>query len=168
MVLKFCSAHISAFVHRIFKILSTTYYIPPIMGGRHKNSKDRCIEAEIWAKQKFKTKVFLHTLYMKKSINIIQSQLWCSQSPKNLLTMKPCFWTVSHTFFGTVGKQIIVVTTPTPTQRNTISTQRLGWTRKWLCKPHHPTPPHHHPPQKLNSSLCEHQNNIHWLQLNIV
>ena len=54
-----------------------------------------------------------------------------------------------------------IVTTPTTTQRNTTSTQMLGWTRKWLCKPHHH-------PQKLNSSLCEPQKNIHCWQLNIV
>ena len=33
-----------------------------------------------------------------------------------------------------------VVTTPTTIQRNTTSTQWVGWTRKRLCKPH--PPPH--------------------------
>ena len=40
--LKFCFAHISAANHRIFKILvPTPHNIPLIMGGTHKNFKDR-------------------------------------------------------------------------------------------------------------------------------
>ena len=67
----FCS---SASIHQIFKILvPTPHNNPPIMWGRHKNFKDQCTQAEIWAWQKFKTKVFLLNLYMNKSI---ESHLW--------------------------------------------------------------------------------------------
>ena len=47
------------------------------------------------------------------------------------------FWKKFYFFYF-----VDFVTTPTTTQRNTTSTQLLGWTRKWLCKPHHHQPTH--------------------------
>ena len=46
-----------------------------------------------------------------------------------------------------------IVTTLTTTQRKTTSTQLLGWTRKWLCKPH---PPTHRNSTKASASLITH------------
>ena len=53
------------------------------------------------------------------------------------------------------------------TTRYTTATLQLGWTRKWLCKPHQNTT-HPTPPQKLNISLWEPQMNIYWTQLSMI